>query len=140
MPVKKSCLNCDSDFETLKSRVERSKYCSRQCVNKHRSEVYVGSSNPNWQGGVYKSRGWVWVYCPGHHRATERHPHVPEQTLVMENYLGRKLFENEQVHHINGVKDDNRLENLELLTIEEHSRRHYEERIIDEKGRFVKCQ
>ena len=44
--------------------------------------------------------------------------------LIMEEYLGRKLEKYEQVHHINEDKLDNRIENLELVCISEHQRKH----------------
>lgn len=49
---------------------------------------------------------------------------IDEHRYIMEQHLGRKLTKNEVVHHINGNKQDNRLENLELMSRSEHSRKH----------------
>lgn len=53
----------------------------------------------------------------------------PLHDVIMEEHIGRKLTKDECVHHINHIRNDNRIENLQLMTKSEHSRLHCAERI-----------
>ena len=63
---------------------------------------------------MIKKSGYVLVRMPQHPRAKNNNGYVLEHILKMEEMLGRYLIEKESVHHRNGIKDDNRIENLEL--------------------------
>ncbi len=84
----------------------------------------------NWVRDIVRSRlagrkkinGYILLHKPSHPQA--KRGYVREHRLVMEAALGRYLGQNEVVHHKNGAKDDNRLENLELLSSAEHARVH----------------
>ena len=62
------------------------------------------------------TKGYVYIRKREHPRAQKGTGYIFEHILIMEKKLGRYLFPNENIHHINGVRNDNRIENLELWT------------------------
>jgi len=69
-----------------------------------------------WKGGRKLNQwGYVMIQAKDHPRATKE-GYVFEHILVMEKHIRRYLLPNEVIHHINGVKTDNRLENLRLFS------------------------
>ena len=84
------------------------------CTTSANNTGKTGCKSNTWRGGTAKhSKGYVRVSSPGHPRQGKS-GYVFEHILVMEKKLGRHLRPGESVHHKNGLRNDNRLNNLEL--------------------------
>jgi len=92
-------VNCDRPHSALG-------YCAKHWKRFHKYGDPNFVMNGERGKGSINSRGYRVFWRDG--------KVIKEHTIVMEKMLGRKLLPNENVHHINGVKDDNRPENLEL--------------------------
>jgi hypothetical protein len=78
--------------------------------------------------GYISKQGYKYVGIKDHALAN-KHGRVSEHILVMSNHLGRTLFKGENVHHKNGIRDDNRIENLELWTTSQPAGQRVEDKI-----------
>lgn len=123
---------------TLRSRVVRlgitpktKGYQSPKAVS-HR-----GQEHHAWKGGtLLRSDGYVYEYAPDHPASANSKGYVLQHRLVMERHLGRLLAVNELVHHVNEIKTDNRIENLELTSRSAHMKYHKGGAARDDSGRF----
>ena len=103
----------------------RQQHLGKKLTSEHRAKVIkslcfgkFGKENPNYKGGSYiNDWGYVMIRKNG--------KYVSEHRTIMENHLGRKLSPNENIHHLNHNKQDNRIENLLIINPSEHSSLHH---------------
>lgn len=87
-------------------------------------------------GGHEKKRddGYISVYCPDHPNSNKE-GYVMKHRLVMERDLGIQIPDGYVVHHVNHIRDDNRIDNLALMTFKAHASLHMTERMKERRSK-----
>ena len=147
--TKRMCKFCKSEFE-IPSNSYKKTLCSKECRSKFMSQgqrIRMINNNPMkmaevvdrqkisrlgknsgekhhmWKGGTEITvDGYRVIYAPKHPMAHKGK--YQEHRIIMEKHIGRYLTRNEIVHHKDGNKLNNKIENLEIMTRAEHCLTH----------------
>ena len=82
-----------------------------------------GKDSPTWKGGITEYRGYVFIKKPEHLRAGQN-GYVKRAVLVWEENTKTSINKGQILHHKNGIKNDDRFENLELTDRAKHAAIH----------------
>ena len=115
--------------ETVR-RYQRSCGCLRNEKSRERG-LRRGPESASWRGGrSTDGQGYVKIWVgEGNHPRARKSAYVAEHILVMERRLGRYLHPDEEVHHKNGVRDDNASDNLELWSTSQPAGQRVEDKL-----------
>ena len=127
--VKAACSVQDCQRPVVAKGLCNAHYCRVKQWGDVRAAMPIGARNGrfnrHWKGGeVTMPDGRVLIYAPEHPNCGPCGLYVLRYRLVMEKHLGRYLTDLEIVHHKNGVVNDDRIENLEIMTQSEHAKCH----------------
>lgn len=94
----------------------RKRLIGKKYSKEHSEAIRLGKLNsPNFKGWIYQS-GYKVIYKPDHPSVPKSKPYIQEHRLIMEEHLGRYLEKHEIIHHIDGNKLNNNLDNLYLCS------------------------
>ena len=117
------CEECGIEFASYRKRFR--KHCSSACATKAQSTRQFGENNPAYKDGrKMTDQGYVQILLGAGHPMAARGGYALEHRYVMSQILGRPLKCTERVHHKNGIRNDNRPENLELWVPTAHRTEH----------------
>jgi hypothetical protein len=116
----RTCEVCGAAFELPPSLAANNagRFCGRECMGVAARRRPLDRMH-NGKPALLTPSGYVKVWEPEH--PNSHHGWIGEHRLIVATILGRALTPDEDVHHINGVKDDNRPENLEVMDAGTHS-------------------
>ena len=119
--------------------LRRSVRC-RTCDNKARTGYFLADKNPNWRGGKTSANGYVYLRVGS--TSERHHAYRAEHIVVWEKATGKKLPKGWVIHHFNGIRDDNRIENLVAMPRKRHNIKlafePYEQRIRELEAKLHK--
>jgi len=118
--IKYKCIECKEDFfrfPSYKRNHGKPKYCSHKCKSKSTlwREKYTGKNNSNYKGYKTTVRGYIMIRDINSKYSNGESKYIFEHRIVAEKMIGRKLDKEEVVHHLNGIRTDNRPENLKIM-------------------------
>ncbi len=121
------CLFCNKNLVG-----RQKKFCSLQCAGKGLRSIHIKNflkeDGAAWNKGTSYSilkASHVWTKKGGYKIFQTQRTKIAVHRLLLGNHLGRPLRTDEIVHHITGIKSDNRIENLQIMNRSDHAKIHF---------------